>query len=316
MPTITQLEYILAVHKERHFGKAAKACHVAQPSLSMQIQKLEEELEIILFDRSKKPILTTETGKEIIHQARIILKEHKKLEQIANLSHREPKGEFSLVVIPTLAPYLIPLFIGHFAKRYPLVNLKIHEHKTEDITRLLHNDEVDAALLVTPLDDDQLIERHLFFEPFYAYVSKEHKLSQRKFLSEHDLDDNNLWLLEEGHCFRGQVLKLCSSQKRNVALTNVEFAGGNLETLKNLVKRNSGYTLLPELALLELSNSEYEGHIKKFKKPIPTREVSLVHSRSFLKENIINSMEQEIIDSLPKHIRSLKKKDLEIVDIY
>ncbi len=316
MASITQLEYIVAVDQEKHFGKAAAKCHVAQPSLSMQIQKLEEELGAIIFDRSKKPILATDTGQQILEQARLVLREHKKIFQMANLGSAEPKGQFHLGVIPTLSPYLIPLFIGEFSKKHPKVRLKISELQTSEIMEQLIADNLDAGLLVTPLGDDQIIERHLFFEPFYAYVSQSHPLANRKILSELDLSDDNLWLLEEGHCFRDQVLKVCALDRKNTALENVEFASGNLETLKNLVKKNSGYTLLPELALGELTNSDIAKYIKKFKKPVPTREVSLVHSRSFLKETIIGAMEALIIDSLPKNIRSLKKRDIDVVDIF
>ena len=149
--------------KEKHFGKAAKACHVAQPSLSMQIQKLEEELGTIIFDRSKKPIIATETGQEILNQAKTVLQEHRKLHDIANSSSLEIKGSFSLGVIPTLSPYLIPLFVGPFSKKYPNVSLKINEYQTHEIIKQLENDELDAGLLVTPLENDQIIERHLFF---------------------------------------------------------------------------------------------------------------------------------------------------------
>ncbi len=316
MASITQLEYILAVDREKHFGKAAERCHVAQPSLSMQIQKLEEELGVIIFDRSKKPILATDTGQQILEQAQKVVKEHRNLFDIANRGSTVLKGHFHLGVIPTLSPYLIPLFIGEFSKNYPEVQLKVSEFQTSEIIEELSQDRLDAGLLVTPLGDDKIIERHLFFEPFYAYISENHPLAQRKILSEFDLSDENLWLLEEGHCFRDQVLKVCSLDRKNTALGNVEFASGNLETLKNLVKKNSGYTLLPELALAEMDTSEINRYIKKFKKPVPTREVSLVHSRSFLKENIIAAMEALIIDNLPKNIRSLKKRDIDVVSIF
>lgn len=315
MATITQLQYLLAVDKEKHFGKAALECHVSQPSLSIQLQKLEEELDIIIFDRSKKPIIATEAGKIIIEQAKVILKEFNKLDHIANLEGHEPRGDFNLAVIPTLAPYLIPLFLGEFAKKYPKVNLKINEYKTEDIIKMLVNDEIDGGLLVTPLEDERIIERHLFYEPFYAYISEKHPLAKNKTIKEVDLLSSDLWLLEEGHCFRDQVLKVCSLDKKHKVIENVEFASGNLETLKNLVKKNSGYTLLPELAVNELSQEEMKKYIRKFKAPVPTREVSLVHSRSFLKESIINAMEEEIINSLPKNIRSLKKGSFDIVDL-
>jgi len=315
MPTITQLEYLVAVDKEKHFGKAALLCHVSQPSLSAQIQKLEDELDTIVFDRSKKPILCTEIGKQIIAQAKVILKEHKKLIDLASEVGHEAKGEFNLAVIPTLSPYLIPLFIGEFSKKYPKVALKISETKTEDIIQLLIKDEIDAGLLVTPLHDDRLIERHLFFEPFYAYIAVDHPLNKKKSLAESDLENKSLWLLEEGHCFRNQVLKVCSLNNKKPVLPNVEFTSGNLETLKNLIRKNSGYTLLPELALAGLTDQDIQNHIRTFKNPVPTREVSLVYSRSFLKETIIEALEQSIIQNLPKRIKSLKKSDLDIIEI-
>lgn len=315
MSTITQLEYVLAVDRERHFGRAAQACHVSQPSLSSQVQKLEEELGVVIFDRSKKPILVTEAGKDIISQAKIIVREHSKLESIADGTGHEPRGEFHLAVIPTLAPYLIPLFVAEFSKLYPKVYLKISEYKTDDIIKLLANDDIDAGILVTPLGDERIIERHLFFEPFYSYASCGHELLKKKSLTEKDLLSSDLWLLEEGHCFRDQVLKVCSLEHKNKVLQNVEFSSGNLETLKHLVKRSDGYTLLPELAVLELDDTEKEEHVRKFKKPAPTREVSLVHSRFFLKESIISSMEKIILDSLPKQIRSLKRKDIELIGL-
>ena len=315
MPTITQLEYLVAVEQEGHFGKAAELCHVSQPSLSTQIQKVEEELGVVIFDRSMKPILTTEVGKEVLAQAHNVLREHKKVFDIANQGVLEPKGDFHLGVIPTLSPYVIPLFIEEFSESFPKVNLKINEFKTEDIVKHLLNDKLDAGLLVTPLGNDRLIERHLFFEPFYAYVAPSHPLANRKLISESDLSSENLWLLEEGHCFRDQVLKICSLERKRSILDNVEFAGGNLETLKNIIKRGTGYTLLPELAAAELNEEEKNTYLKKFKKPVPTREVSLIYSRSFLKESIIESLEKIIIENLPKSVRSLKRQDIDVIDV-
>ncbi|MBE8221768.1 MAG: hydrogen peroxide-inducible genes activator [Bdellovibrionales bacterium] len=315
MATITQLEYLKSVNIFGHFGRAAQECNVSQPTLSIQIQKLEEELDVIIFDRSKKPIIATEVGKEILSQVSLILKEHKKLYHLANLGSIEPKGDFHLAVIPTLAPNLIPLFVMEFSKKYPQVNLKINEYKTEDIINMLVDDKIDAGLLVTPLEDSRLLERHLFFEPFYTYISSQHKLNKKKQISESDLESEGLWLLEEGHCFRDQILKICSKDKKNTVLNNVEFSGGNLETLKNLVKNNCGYTLLPELSVNNLSLEDQKTHIRKFKKPAPTREVSLVYSRSFLKASIINALEKIIINNLPKKIKSLKRRDVEVIGL-
>lgn len=315
MASLTQLEYLIAVDRERHFGKAAKACHVSQPSLSAQIQKVEEELGIVVFDRTRKPILTTEVGAKIIKQAQSVLKEHKKLLNIPIDSQGELSGDFELAVIPTLSPYLLPHFLSQFAQSYPQVNIRVNEYKTDDIIKKLENDELDAAILVTPLANDHIIERHLFFEPFYGYMGSGHPLAKKKTLGERDLLGDDLWLLEEGHCFRDQVLKVCSLDRRSSVLGNVEFSSGSLETLKNLVRSSEGYTLLPELAVLDLSEEEKKQFVKKFQKPVPTREVSLVHSRVFLKEGIIEALEDTILNCLPKKIKSLKKNDIEIVGL-
>lgn len=315
MPSITQLEYLLAVEEERHFERAAEKCHVSQPSLSTQIQKLEEELELIIFDRSRKPIMVTTEGEQVIEQARAVLKEHKKLYSVAAGSSTELKGDLNLAVIPTLSPYLIPQFIGTFSKTFPLVNLKISEYQTEEIIKLLKLDMIDAALLVTPLKEEQIIERHLFYEPFYAYLSQDHPLTKKKVLSMNDLMGEDLWLLEEGHCFRDQMLKICTWGKKNRVLENVEFASGSLETVKNLVKKSRGYTLLPELAVTSLSEEEKRLNLRKFKSPPPTREVSLVHSRSFLKERILDALESVIIKTIPKNLKSLKAQNVTIVEI-
>jgi len=316
MTTITQLEYLLAVDRERHFGRAAEACHVSQPSLSAQIKKLEEELEVVIFDRSKSPVLTTEVGNEIIAQARIVLQEHGKLKVIADEKAAEPRGDFELAVIPTLASYVIPLFIGHFGKRYPKVNLVINEHKTEDIIRLLLNDVIDAGLLVTPLEDERLIERHLFFEPFYGYFHHDHPLLKKRTISADDLDSGDLWLLSEGHCFREQMLNVCSRDRSESVLPGVLFESGSLDTLIKLVQTNSGFTLLPQLAVDNLPADEVSWHIRGFKKPVPTREVSLVYNRSYLKETIIKALEESILQNLPERIKSLKRNSIDIVDIH
>lgn len=315
MATITQLEYLRTVDKVGHFGRAAKECNVSQPTLSIQIQKLEKELDVIIFDRTKKPIIATEVGREILVQVNLILKEHKKLYHLATLSSAELKGDFHLAVIPTLTAHLIPMFVVEFSKKYPKVNLKINEYKTEDIIKLLVDDEIDAGLLVTPLEDKRLLERHLFFEPFYAYISQEHSLSKKKQVSEADLNLDGLWLLEEGHCFREQVLTVCNKDNKKSVLNNVEFSSGNLETLKNLVKKNCSYTLLPELAVNNLPSQELSTYVRKFKKPAPTREVSLVYSRSFLKVGIINALEELIVKQLPSKIKSLKRRDIEVLDM-
>lgn len=312
--TITQLEYILAVEKIRHFGKAARACNVTQPTLSMQLQKAEEELGVILFDRSKNPIITTDEGSRIIDQARLVIREYKKIFSIIDASKDRVGGDFRLGVIPTLAPYVIPLFAGAFVHKYPLVNLTIEEFKTEEIIELLSKDELDAGLLVTPLEGESFIERVLFHEPFSVFASTDHPLLKRAKIKDHELDPKDVWLLNEGHCFRQQVLNLCKISKEIGLHDNLKFESGNLETLKNMVLNNQGYTLLPELAVLNLSTKDRK-HVRQFQNPVPTREVSLVHNRIFLKEKIITALEESIIENLPESLASLKKRNIEIVSI-
>lgn len=314
MPSITQLEYILAVSKHRHFGRAAQECHVSQPSLSAQIQKVEEELGFIIFDRSKKPILVTDMGKKFIAQSKVVLQEYHKLLDIRERGG-QLAGEFHLGVIPTLSPYLIPLFVERFSQKHPDVKLKISEYQTLDIIHKLYDDEIDGGLLVTPLKDDKIIERALFLEPFYAFASTGHSLLKKKVLREMDLDENDIWLLDEGHCFRDQVIRFCSLGKDNQVLKNVSFSSGSLETLINLIRKGSGYTLLPFLATSHLTPDELKNNLRSFQKPVPTREVSLVHSRSFLKEDIIEALTVDILDSLPKELINLKSGQFRVIEI-
>jgi LysR family transcriptional regulator, hydrogen peroxide-inducible genes activator len=311
MPSITQLQYLLAVQKHKHFSRAAKECHVSQPSLSSQIQKCEMELETIIFDRSKSPILETQKGSLILKQAKIVLDEYKQLNNIAQ-SDIEISGEFKLAVIPTLASYVIPLFVKEFSKKYPKVDLIINEYKTEDITRMLKDDLLDGAILVTPLRDDLIIERVLFYESFFLYVSPSHSLYKHKRLADKDINNVDIWLLSEGHCFRNQAMKLCSRGVEYSPLKNVNFESGSFNTLINLVDQTGGMTILPELAISDVTHAE---NVRSFKDHSPKREVSLVYSRSFYKEHIINALEKEVIGSLPSHISSSKKESFEIIDI-
>jgi LysR family hydrogen peroxide-inducible transcriptional activator len=254
------------------------------------------------------------TALKIIEQARLVIREYKKIFSIIDASKNEVRGEFRLGVIPTLAPYLIPLFAGNFVKSYPDVNLTIEEFKTDEIIELLNKDELDAGLLVTPLVGENLIERVLFHEPFSVFASKGHHLLKKSKIKDKDLDSIDVWLLNEGHCFRQQVLNLCKLTKDSGQHDNLKFESGNLETLKNMVLNSNGYTLLPQLAVLNLSNEDKK-HVREFQSPVPTREVSLVHNRIFLKEKIISSLEATIINNLPQTLTSLKKKNFDIISI-
>jgi len=313
--TLTQLEYILAVNKFRHFGKAARSCFVTQPTLSMQLQKLEDEFGVAIFDRSKSPILPTSEGERIIDQARVIIREEKRLLDLVQHSKDELAGEFRLAVIPTLSTYILPLFLQAFVDKYPDLNLIIEESKTEEIVGMLAEDEMDAGLLVTPLNDDTLIERVLFYEPFYLFVAPEHPLAKRKKIRENDLDLKEIWLLNKGNCFRDQVLNICSESANEKEVGGkIRFESGNLETLKNMVLTSSGYTVLPHLAVSQLS-AQRRRLIREFHPPVPTREVSLVYARSVLKERVIDALEETILKRLPRALEAIDPRDVEVVEI-
>jgi LysR family hydrogen peroxide-inducible transcriptional activator len=311
--TLTQLEYVLAVDKFRHFGKAAESCFVTQPTLSMQLQKLEDELQVIIFDRSKSPVKVTEEGLLVINQAANIIREQKRLFSILDESKEEVNGDFKLAVIPTLSPYLIPLFIQSFVKEYPKVNLEIQEAKTEDIIEMIKKDEVDAGLLATPLHEKSIEERVLYYEPFYLFVSGKHPFHKKAKIKEEELDLNEIWLLNKGNCFRDQVLNICNKDRKANLDGPINFESGNFETLKNMVLKGFGYTILPHMAAQQLS-STHKKLLKPFKTPVPTREISLVFSRDCLKQRTIDALEEEVLGALPDDIRKIKKSDLQVIE--
>ncbi len=315
--TLTQLEYVLAVATHQHFGKAAKACFVTQPTLSMQIQKLEDELEVKLFDRSKSPILPTAEAHPILEQARVVIREERRLHEIVEAGRGKLTGEFRLSVIPTLSTYILPRFLQSFARAHPDLRLVIEECKTEEIIRQLRADEADAGLLVTPLDEPSITERKLFYEPFHLFVSSDHPLAAKKKVREDDLDIREIWLLNKGNCFRDQVLNICAQhggRKREIE-DAIRFESGNLETLKNMVMSSSGYTILPHLAVETLAPSQKKW-IREFAPPVPTREISLVHARTTLRLLAIEALEAAIGDSVPAELRSLETRGMEVVKIH
>ena len=299
MPSLSQLEYIVAVDRLRHFAKAAEACCVSQPSLSMQIKKVEKEIGFALFDRHKKPVLPTIKGRAFIDQARIVLNEHQHLLQLSHFRRNEVSGVFRLGVIPTLAATSIPGFLSVFSEKYPKVVLSIDEMKTERIIQALRNDSLDAGLLSTPLHEAGIMEQILFQEPFLLYVNPRHPLAKREVVDLKDLEGGRMWLLEDGHCFKNQVVRFCSTAKLTKAYTNVHFEGGSLETLRQLVKQSPSFTLVPELFVHHLPGAERKTMVRPFSAPPPSRQVSLAFRRNHWKKEIIAAMRQSILDSLP-----------------
>jgi len=305
--TFVQLEYIIAVDTWRHFAEAANHCFVTQPTLSMQIQKLEEELEVKLFDRSKQPVVPTETGAEIIEQARKILAERNLL--LENLQHKKGvlTGELRIGIIPTLAPYLLPLFIQPFTKKYPGVKLIVNEMMTDLLISRLREGKIDAGILVTPLQETGIREHILFYEEMMAYVSKKNEVYEKTYLLPQDIDPNKLWLLEEGHCFRSQIVNLCELRKISKEGSHFEYEAGSIETLRRMVELNDGITILPELATLDMPLRQTQ-LIRHFRRPVPMREVSLVVHRNYVKEKLIEVLKEEILQKVPEKIRKNKSQ--------
>ncbi|MTI30679.1 hydrogen peroxide-inducible genes activator [Xanthovirga aplysinae] len=304
--TLTQLEYIIAVDTYRHFARAAEHCYITQPTLSMQIQKLEEELGILIFDRSKQPVGVTEIGQRIIDQARITVKEARKIPEMIADEKQGISGELKIGIIPTLAPYLLPRFVPTFLQKYPKVEVQVEELLTDEILRKIKKEELDAGILVTPVDDNLITERKIFYEDFLAYVSDKHPLFKEKDISSTELEINDVWLLNQGHCFRSQVLNICNSSYHQLKSKHFRYESGSLEALKNIVDSHGGITLLPELATYGLTEEDQE-KLRVFDKPRPVREVSLVMHKSFLKKKLLEALYSEISSTVPPHMREKLK---------
>lgn len=297
--TIQQLEYVVALDETRHFVRAAKNCFVTQPTLTMQVKKLEEEIGFQLFDRTKHPLEPTPAGIPYILKARQILREVRQLEALVKDERQSLTGLHRIGVIPTLAPYLIPRFLGTFSEDNPEAELQVEEIQTAAIIDGLKHDRLDIGILVTPVDDDQIREIPLFLEPFAVYTSPANPLYQKEVVKPSDITNEKLWLLNEGHCFREQVLNICN-QKRQQS-DRVHYETGSIETLKNLVKHQMGYTLVPELSVLEETDNPM---VKPFADPKPVREVSLVVHRSYAREMLIEKLREYILASLPKQFKT------------
>lgn len=307
--TFVQLEYIVAVDTWRHFATAASQCFVTQPTLSMQIQKLEEELGFKIFDRSKQPVVPTEAGLEVIGHARRVLQERNNLLETIQLRKGVLTGELRIGIIPTLAPYLLPLFIQPFTKKYPSVRLVVHEMMTDLIITRLREGKIDAGILVTPLQESGISEHVLFYEELMAYVSKQNAVYEKSYVLPQDIDPNKLWLLEEGHCFRSQIVNLCELKKMSRENSHFDYEAGSIETLRRMVEMNDGITIIPELATLDMPARQQQ-LIRHFRKPAPMREVSLVVHRNLVKQRLIRVLKQQILDTVPEKIRKNKTPNI------
>ncbi len=290
--TLTQLRYAVAIEESGSFRRAADACHVSQSGLSMQLRKLEELLGLVLFDRSKKPVLVTPAGERALAQMRAVLRDIERLGQIV-VEAEEPSGRFRLGVIPTLSSTVMPLFLGAFSRAHPKVELVVEELKTQDIIARLRGDTLDAGLAATPLGIAGLTELPLGKEPMYAYLPPHDPLAKKATVTQAELKGRALWVMPEGHCFRSQVLAYCGGQAPERPLS-IQFESGSFQTLVRLVDEGLGATVLPELALAELSPERRRNQVRPLVSPVPVREIGLVVSRTDLRRRVTTALEASI----------------------
>lgn len=298
--TLQQLQYIVALDTHRHFVRAAESCFVAQPTLTLQVKKLEEEIGVMIFDRKSQPIIPTMMGEQIIEKARQILRDVEGMKQMLSAEKETVSGNFKLGIIPTLAPYLLPLFLKTFSDSHPDVHLEVKEMQTADIIKGLNNNTLDLGILVTPLEEKSIREIVLFYEPFMVYTSSTNALSTKNIIQPEDIKNEGLWLLNQGHCFRNQVLNICNEAIDKNTHSGFSFESGSIETLKNMVRNNLGYTLIPELSVNKKIDDAF---IRKFSEPQPVREVSLVVHNSFTKELLLTHLRKAILSNVPNHFK-------------
>ncbi len=306
MITITQLEYIVAVDTHRHFATAAEHCFITQPTLSMQIKKLEESLGITIFDRTKQPIIPTYIGAEVIEQARLVLSEAKKIEEIIDSHKNKVEGSLKIGIIPTLAPFLLPMFIGDYIRKYPDIKVEVEELVSEDIVQYLKKDKIDVGIFVTPAKEEKIIERPLFYEEMMIYAHKDHALLKQEQIEVKDIVTPDIWMLSDGHCFRNQVINLCEMHSLQHQSLPFEFESNSLETLMKIIDREGGFTLIPELATQYLSEEKLK-QVKRFSNLNPLREVSLVYSRHYTKHKLLDLLAKNIQSVVPQEMLNSNK---------
>ena len=295
--TLQQLEYILAVNQFRHFAKAAEYCRVTQPTLSAMIQKLEEELDTRIFDRSQQPVCPTPVGIHIIEQAQNILVQANRIKNIIEEEKHSLTGTFKLGILPTVAPYLLPRFFPQLMKKYPDLDIRVVEMKTNDIKKALQTGEIDAGIVASLAGMEELQQTPLFYEQFFAYVSREDALFNNEVIRTSDLNGEQLWLLDEGHCFRDQLVRFC--QMKSARASQLAYHLGSMETFMRMVESGKGVTFIPELAVLQLGDAQKE-LVRSFAIPCPTRQVVLLTNKNFIRHTLLEVLVKEIKLSVPK----------------
>lgn len=301
--TLQQLEYILAVNQFRHFAKAAEYCRVTQPTLSAMIQKLEEELDTRIFDRSQQPVCPTPVGILIIEQAQKILVQANRIKNIIEEEKHSLTGTFKLGILPTVAPYLLPSFFPQLMKKYPDLDIRVIEMKTNDIKKALQTGEIDAGIVASLAGMEELQQTPLFYEQFFVYVSRKDILFNSEVIRTSDLNGEQLWLLDEGHCFRDQLMRFC--QMKSARASQLAYHLGSMETFMRMVESGKGVTFIPELAVLQLGDIQKE-LVRPFAIPCPTRQIVMLTNKNFIRHTLLEALTKEIKSSIPKEMLSLK----------
>lgn len=301
--TIQQIEYVIALDTHKNFVKAANSCYITQPTLTMQLKKLEDEVGFLIFNRDKKPISPTDLGEKFILKSKRIIREMNELKEMVSNEVDSMNGEYKLGIIPTLAPYVLPIMLPVFSGKYPDTKLHIEELESESLIHKLKHGDLDIGILATPLNERSLREIPLFYEPFLVYFNDENPLLNKKYIESSDLDINKILLLSEGHCFRNQTLNICNKQL-NKDNNQFSYHSGSIETIKALVNKGLGYTLVPELSVT--NERKTNRNIKRFEEPEPVREVSIVVHSGFSKELLLENMRKAILNAIPD---SFKKNE-------
>ena len=300
------MEYIVAVYRLRHFAKAAEQCGVTQPTLSAMIQKLELELGIRIFERSSQQVTPTPVGKLVVEQAWRVLSRARKIKEIVAEERQSLAGTFRLGILPTIAPYLLPRFFPQITKDYPESDIRVMEMKTEECKRALLRGEIDAAILVSLDNMENFTQTTLFFEQFVTYISRGNRLFEQKSVKSTDLQKEFLWLLDEGHCFRDQLVKFCNL--KSACESKATYSLGSIETFMRMVESGQGVTFIPELALDQLTRQQRE-LVRPFALPIPTREVVMLTTKNFVRQSLLNILVESIRKNIPT--RMLKMNNTE-----
>ena len=307
--TLQQLEYIVAVYRTRHFVKAAEACGVTQPTLSAMIQKLEAELDVKLFERSSQQVVPTPIGKVVVEQAWKVLNRARKIKDIVAEEKKALTGTFRLGILPTIAPYLLPRFFPRLMRENSSLEIRVVEMKTAYIRRAIDRGEIDAAVMVDTGDLDDYALTTLFYEQFLAYVSPSDQLSAKKSIKTSDLSNELLWLLDEGHCFRDQLVKYC--QLKAAKTSQSAYSLGSIETFMRIVENGQGVTFIPELATMQLTPTQKE-LVRPFAIPIPTREVVMATSKAFVRQSLLDMVVGQIRNSVPEKMLKLNNTEQRI----